>query len=78
MAINPMQLMKIKGLWDQFTIRHPKFPAFLKAMSQGAVKEGSILELTVITPDGRKISTNLKVTAEDEDMIRELRSGFGN
>ena len=76
MAINPMQLLKIKGLWDQFTVRHPKFPAFLKAMSQGAITEDSVLEMTVITPDGRKISTNLKVTAEDVEMIREIRDGF--
>lgn len=76
MAINPMQLLKIKGMWDQFTQRHPKFPAFLKAMSQGAITEGSVLEISVVTADGRKISSNLKITAEDMALIQELKSGM--
>lgn len=76
MAINPMQLLKIKGLWDQFTERHPKFPAFLKALGQGAVTEGSVFEITVTTPDGRKISSNLKITAEDMELIEEIKSGL--
>lgn len=75
MAINPMQLLKIKGLWDQFTGRHPKFPAFLKAMSQGAITEGSVIEITVTTAEGKVISSNLKVTAEDMEMIGELKRG---
>ena len=76
MAINPMQLLKIKGMWDQFTQRHPKFPAFLKAMSQGAITEGSVLEISVVTADGIKISSNLKITAEDMALIQELKSGM--
>lgn len=76
MAINPMQLLKMKGLWDQFTQRHPKFPAFLKAMSQGAITEGSVLEITVTTADGRKISSNLKVTREDMELVEEVKNGM--
>lgn len=76
MAINPMQLLKIKGLWDQFTGRHPKFPAFLKAMSQGAITEGSVLEITVTTAEGKVISSNLKVTAEDMELLSELRNNM--
>ena len=76
MAINPMQLLKMKGMWDQFTQRHPKFPAFLKAMSQGAITEGSILEITVTTADGRKLSSNLKITAEDMTLMEELKHGM--
>ena len=76
MAINPMQLLKLKGLWDQFTQRHPKFPAFLKAMSQGAISEGSVLEITVTTADGRKLSSNLKITAEDMALVEELKNGI--
>ena len=71
-----MQLLKMKGLWDQFTQRHPKFPAFLKAMSQGAITEGSVLEITVTTADGRKISSNLKVTREDMELVEEVKNGM--
>ena len=76
MAINPMQLLKLKGMWDQFTQRHPKFPASLKAMTQGAVTEGSVIEITVTTADGRKISSNLKVTREDMELVEEVKSGM--
>lgn len=72
MALNPMQLFKMKGMWDDFTRRHPKFPAFLKAMTQGAITEGSVLEITITTADGRTISSNLKVTKEDMEMLSEL------
>lgn len=76
MAINPMQLLKLKGMWDQFTQRHPKFPAFLNAMAHGAVTEGSVIEITVTTADGRRISSNLKVTKEDMELVEEVRNGM--
>lgn len=68
-----MQIFKVKGMWDGFTKRHPKFPSFLKAMTQGAVTEGSVLEITITTADGRTISSNLKVTAEDVAMVQEMK-----
>lgn len=71
-----MQLLKLKGMWDQFTQRHPKFPAFLKAMTQGAVTEGSVIEITVTTADGRRISSNLKVTREDMELVEEVKNGM--
>lgn len=73
MAFDALQLLKIKGMWEQFTARHPKFPAFLRAVSQGAIAEGSVLEITVTTAEGKTISSNLKVTAEDMEMIRALQ-----
>lgn len=71
-----MQLLKLKGMWDQFTQRHPKFPAFLKAMTQGTVAEGSVIEITVTTADGRRISSNLKVTKEDMELVEEVKNGM--
>ena len=71
--INPLKLLQLKNAWDQFTGRHPKFPAFLKAMTKGAITEGSILEITVTTADGRVISSNLKITAEDMALVDELK-----
>lgn len=71
--MDALQLLKIKGMWDQFTVRHPKFPAFLKAISQGAIGEGSVLEITVTSADGKVISSNLKVTVEDMEMINMLK-----
>ena len=68
-----MNLFQIKKLWDEFTGRHPKFPNFLKAVSQNAIQEGTILEIQVTCPDGRNFASNLKVTAEDLELLQTLK-----
>ncbi len=71
--INPMKLLQFKNAWDQFTLRHPKLPAFMRAVASSAIGEGTILEMTVITPDGKKYNTNLKISAEDMQMVNDLK-----
>ncbi|MDY2884545.1 hypothetical protein ACTNEF_10485 [Bariatricus sp. HCP28S3_E4] len=71
--MNPMNLFQIKKLWNEFTARHPKFPNFIKAVSQNAIQEGTILEIQVTCPDGKSFASNLKVTAEDLEMLQMLR-----
>lgn len=73
MAMNPLKLMQLKSLWDKFTTNHPKFPKFLEAVGQNSIREGSVLEITVTTPEGDKISSNLKVTAEDMQLVESLK-----
>lgn len=70
---NPMAFMKLHSLWFAFKQRHPKFPAFLKAASQAAMQEGSILEIQITTPDGKTLSSNLKIAKEDLEMIQAIR-----
>lgn len=71
--MNPMHLFQLKKLWSEFTSRHPKFPNFIKAVSQNAIQEGTILEIQVTCPDGKSFASNLKVTAEDLEMLQMLR-----
>ena len=73
MAKNPMAFMQLASLWAGFTRRHPKFPAFLKAASQAAMQEGSIVEIQVTPPDGKTLTSNLKVGKEDLEMIRTIQ-----
>lgn len=73
MGMDPLQLLKMKGMWEKFTARHPKFPAFLKAAEQGAIGEGTVIEITITTAEGKKISSNLKVKAEDMEMFETLK-----
>lgn len=73
MGINNIgNMVKIAGAWNTFKKNHPKFPAFCKAVSNRALKEGTIFEITVMTPEGEKLETNLKVKSEDLELIREL------
>ena len=73
MAKNPMAFMQLASLWASFTRRHPKFPAFLKAASQAAMQEGSIVEIQVTTPAGKTLTSNLRVGKEDLEMIRTIQ-----
>ena len=71
--MNPMNIMKIKGLITKFTGNHPKVPAFFKAASQ-EMGVDSIIEITVTSADGKKLCTNMKVKPEDIELVEELKA----
>ena len=73
--INPMALMQVKGMLDKFKKNHPKVPMFLSDAVRN-MGEGSIIEMSVTSPDGRKITTNMKVTQEDLELVEQLKA-FG-
>lgn len=67
-------LQKIKGCMDRFRANHPKFPLFINAVSQEAMKEGTVIEITVTTPEGKNYCSNIKLQADDMELIDCLRS----
>ena len=71
--MNPMELMKLKGYLDTFKRNHPKVPMFFQAAAQ-SIGEGSVIEISVTSPKGKKICTNMRVTAEDMDLVRNLKN----
>lgn len=76
MNMNPMMLMQIKGMLDEFKRNHPKVPMFFSAVAQ-SIGEGSIIEITVTSPDGKKICTNMKVTESDLRLVEQMKSMSG-
>jgi hypothetical protein len=70
--MNPAKLFKIKGYWDQFVQNHPKFPMFMNALRSNGVEEGSVIDITITTAEGKTFSTNIKVTQSDKEMLSEL------
>ena len=74
--MNPMALMQFKGLYDRFKANHPKVPMFFKAAGN-SIGEGSIIEISVTDPQGKKMTTNMKVSAEDLEMFNQLKSMLG-
>jgi len=74
MAINPMQLMQLKSLWGRFQKNHPKFVPFLQAAADHGLVEGSVISITVKTPDGAEIASNIKLNAEDMDLMKTIKS----
>ena len=73
MAFGIGDALKIKGAWDKFTRNHPKFPMFLNAVKAKGVPADTVMGLTVEYPDGEKFATNLKITEQDLELIRELQ-----
>lgn len=75
MAFNPAALMKLMGAKKKFTQNHPKFEAFVKAvfLGHGSVPGGTIIEISVTRPGEEPITTNLKVTQSDLELVEELR-----
>lgn len=72
--MNPAKIFQLKASWDRFAAAHPKFPLFLRAVSDGNVmQEGTIAEITITTADGRKYETNLKLTANDLQLLNSIR-----
>lgn len=67
-------MQKIKSGIDRFRANHPKFPLFLGAVAQNALVEGTIIEFTVTTPEGKQYCSNIKLNKEDIDFMNSLKS----
>ena len=49
--MNPAKIFQLKASWDRFAAAHPKFPLFLRAVSDGNVmQEGTIPKLLLQQP----------------------------
>ena len=67
-------MRKIKSGMDRFRANHPKFPMFLRAVSQDALVEGTIIEINVTTPEGKKYCTNVKLKGDDVELFDSFKS----
>ena len=45
----------------------------MKAVGQEGIKEGTILEITVQTPEGKRMTSNIKVQQSDLELFASLR-----
>ena len=70
--MNPMMMMQIKEKIDAFTREHPKMLPFFQLINQKALTEGSILEIKATAVDGQEYVSNIKVTANDVELLRML------
>jgi hypothetical protein len=71
--INPLKAAKAVSLMQKFQKNHPKVSAFLSYEFRGGLPEGTVLELTVTKPGEKSQVTNMRVTADDLELLREIR-----
>lgn len=65
-------MMKLMGAWNTFKGNHPKFPAFCKAVAKKGIREDSVVEIIVTTPEGERIETSIRVQESDLELLRSL------
>lgn len=70
------EIITDKSLLGAIQGQAPKFPSFLNAVSKGAVTEGALIEMTITTADGKKYSSNLKLTPEDMQLVNDMKDLF--
>ena len=73
MAVNPMALLKAKKSWETFCGNHPRFPAFMQAVQSAGIQEGTIIEVSVTTPEGKTLTSNVRLTASDMQAFNDLK-----
>lgn len=71
--VNPASIFKLKGLWEKFTENHPKFPMFLKAAASSNISAGTVIEMHIVTADGKTLDTNVKLSESDMELIQQLK-----
>lgn len=71
--MNPMKLLQLKSAWERFRSNHPKFPRFLTAVYQQSIRQGTVIEFHVTTPEGETLSSNIRLKADDIALFRELQ-----
>ncbi|SHI45841.1 hypothetical protein SAMN02745229_03113 [Butyrivibrio fibrisolvens DSM 3071] len=74
MGMNPANIMKLMQRLNIFRTQHPKFQAFLGSVTQGAIREGTIIEIKVTDPDGGEYISNMKLTSDDIETVEILKN----
>ncbi len=75
-VMNPFEMMQMKSKFDRFGQQHPRVVAFMQENHQ-ELREGAVVELRITTPEGRNVVTNMRLTADDEELINTLKGLFG-
>lgn len=71
--MNPMKLLQLKSEWEKFNRNHPRFTPFIKAVAANGLEEGTVIEVSVTTPEGKNFTTNIKVNEADLELIETIK-----
>ena len=72
--MNPMNLLQLKPVWNQFRANHPKLIQFIKAAArEGVMDEGTLIEINIKTGAGKSLSSNIRVQPSDLEFLRALK-----
>lgn len=69
---NPASILQFRKDWGEFEERHPKFVTFLGALFKSGISEGSVVEITVTLPDGKKLESNMRISDKDLEFMKNI------
>lgn len=72
--MNIMNILSLKNDLEKFKRNHPKFIQFVSLVTENGIQEETILECKMITPEGKEIQTNFKVTRDDLELLEKLKN----
>ena len=70
--MNPLQMMQIKNMMDRFHQNHPKVQGFFGAAAE-KIDEGSVIEISLTTSEGKTICSNIRVSRSDMELIGQAK-----
>lgn len=70
--MNIGNMMKMQAALSQFNKTHPRVAPFLKAVQADGIRPGTVIEITVTTPEGGSRTANIKVQESDLELLRSL------
>ncbi len=71
--MNLGSMMKMQNALKTFQAEHPKVMPFIKAVEERGLHEGMILEITVQTADGERMTSNIKVKQSDLELLQMMK-----
>ncbi|MCR5387720.1 MAG: hypothetical protein K6E56_00580 [Lachnospiraceae bacterium] len=76
--LNPQIFLKFNELRNRFNDNHPKLGKFLQVVANNYIGEGTIIEVTVKRADGETVTSNIKLNAEDMELMQALKDLTGS
>ena len=68
--MDKMIMNEAKNRLNMFNNDHPKVMPFLEMLKNNAVKEGTVVEMRVTTPEGQEYVSNIRLTKTDVETIK--------
>lgn len=73
--MNPFDILKMQKAYSEFASEHPQFTQFLSYVCSHPIEVGDVIAVSIDKGEGRgKVSSNLRVTEKDMDLIKLLQS----
>lgn len=63
-------IARLKQAWNRFSMNHPKFPEFLRAVKSRGIHAGMEVSITVTYPDGDELRSGLRIKPSDVELFR--------